>query len=324
MVGLEQTENLKLWCPAPTDPMDVDKLSDNFKTLDAAVRGGSNPNLLDNWYFADPINQLGQKEYSSIGYSIDRWINESSDCLRVEDDGIVIENEEIRGQGHGVSQTIEKGRLIPGYTYTLSALVSELNGSALITFYGKESVNIQLGINSLTFVFTGEEARAGAYPVANLQGTIKLIAAKLEPGTQQTLAHQDADGNWVLNDPPPNKALELAKCQRYQYNPLYNATGSYNRVGHGISGYGNLVLVLVPLPTSMRIAPTIKNLSNLHLMDMSSGKIQSVESITVDGNSITAGSINIICKCVGTVSLGEPFILGSESDAGTMLLDANL
>lgn len=32
-----------------------------------AVPGWSNPNLLDNWYFADPINQRGQMEYSGIG-----------------------------------------------------------------------------------------------------------------------------------------------------------------------------------------------------------------------------------------------------------------
>lgn len=42
-----------------------------------------------------------------------------------------------------------------------------------------------------------------------------IHAAKLELGSTQTLAHQDENGNWVLNDPPPNKALELAKCQRY-------------------------------------------------------------------------------------------------------------
>lgn len=42
-----------------------------------------------------------------------------------------------------------------------------------------------------------------------------FAAAKLELGSEQTLAHQDADRNWVLNDPPPNKALELEKCQRY-------------------------------------------------------------------------------------------------------------
>ena len=42
-----------------------------------------------------------------------------------------------------------------------------------------------------------------------------MLAAKLELGPVQTLAHQDASGNWVLNDPPPDKALELLKCQRY-------------------------------------------------------------------------------------------------------------
>lgn len=42
-----------------------------------------------------------------------------------------------------------------------------------------------------------------------------IIAAKLELGGAQTLAHQGKDGNWILNDPPPNYALERAKCQRY-------------------------------------------------------------------------------------------------------------
>ena len=45
--------------------------------------------------------------------------------------------------------------------------------------------------------------------------TVFVKAIKLELGSQQTLAHQDAAGNWVLNDPPPDKALELLKCQRY-------------------------------------------------------------------------------------------------------------
>ena len=41
-----------------------------------------------------------------------------------------------------------------------------------------------------------------------------INAVKLEPGPVQTLAHKEGD-TWVLNDPPPNKALELLKCQRY-------------------------------------------------------------------------------------------------------------
>ena len=35
--------------------------------------GWSNPNLLDNWYFADPIDQRGKGGYTGQGYGIDRW-----------------------------------------------------------------------------------------------------------------------------------------------------------------------------------------------------------------------------------------------------------
>ena len=45
--------------------------------------------------------------------------------------------------------------------------------------------------------------------------TVFVKAIKLELGSHQTLAHKDAAGNWVLNDPPPDKVLELLKCQRY-------------------------------------------------------------------------------------------------------------
>ena len=42
----------------------------------------------------------------------------------------------------------------------------------------------------------------------------ELVAIKLELGDQQTLAHQDADGNWVLNE-IPDYGEQLARCQRY-------------------------------------------------------------------------------------------------------------
>ncbi|MBD5099510.1 MAG: hypothetical protein HDT35_08220, partial [Clostridiales bacterium] len=77
-----------------------------------------------------------------------------------------------------------------------------------------------------------------------------LHAAKLELGAVQTLAHQDEDGNWVLNDPTPNKALELAKCQRYQLLISGN-------IGLGISN-GSEVYMPILLPVSLRAKPAIK------------------------------------------------------------------
>ena len=44
--------------------------------------------------------------------------------------------------------------------------------------------------------------------------TISIKAVKLELGSRQTLAHQDADGNWVLNE-IPDYGEQLARCQRY-------------------------------------------------------------------------------------------------------------
>ena len=36
---------------------------DALSAVKADVSRVSNPNLLDNWYFADPVNQRGQAEY---------------------------------------------------------------------------------------------------------------------------------------------------------------------------------------------------------------------------------------------------------------------
>lgn len=79
----------------------------------------------------------------------------------------------------------------------------------------------------------------------------KIKAVKLELGAQQTLAHQDADGNWVLNDPPPNKALELAKCQRYAKIFRQHEVFTVLRVNP------NYIDFLVPVGIKMRSTPTI-------------------------------------------------------------------
>ena len=50
--------------------------------------------------------------------------------------------------------------------------------------------------------------------IGNDTPEITIKAAKLELGSQQALAHQDTNGNWVLNE-IPDYGEQLAKCQRY-------------------------------------------------------------------------------------------------------------
>ena len=101
-----------------------------------------------------------------------------------------------------------------------------------------------------------------------------LLAAKLELGPVQTLAHQDASGNWVLNDPPPNKALELLKCQRYFCKFSGTAAGVRYQDQPAVVCY-------VPTPAAMRIDPAIIQDANTTSLVYMDNDMDTVTSATV-------------------------------------------
>ena len=78
----------------------------------------------------------------------------------------------------------------------------------------------------------------------------------MELGSEQTLAYQDENGNWILNDPPPNKQQELAKCQRYFVNlSVYNRNIQYAFYGTGSAITTKRAYFAVPVPVPMRSVP---------------------------------------------------------------------
>ncbi len=187
----------------------------------------SNPNLLDNWYFVDPINQRGQTEYTGRGYTIDRWKNEAintSTILSITPNGLTFSGQ-LDESDHFFSQWIDrKPDIFYGKTLTGSVLMDgQLYTGTVIV---KPQYNVWEGSNfyasgKIRFSFQMTNDNLFRFLIIYSQDMItnhsSIAACKLELGSVQTLAHQDTDGNWVLNDPPPNKALELAKCQRYYY-----------------------------------------------------------------------------------------------------------
>lgn len=199
----------------------------------------SNPNLLDNAYWADKdyiINQRGQTEYTDTGYTIDRWKNSLIDKVEIFEDYISL----------SVSNTSNAyanwGQLLP-FNFkelgliTLSVMYKNSSQTSTIAIYDAKgtwkastdmSASTVWNIVSLTISDNSPEAiRAQLYPTVAgqaLAGTLEIRAMKLELGPVQTLAHKDENGNWILNDPPPNKVLELAKCQRY-FERLYLPRG---------------------------------------------------------------------------------------------------
>lgn len=222
----------------------------------AVVGVRSNPSLLDNWYFADPINQRGQEEYIGAGYTIDRWISSSGNNeVQIGADGV---NLAIQINGAYFAQRIRPGVLNAGDVCTFSVLTTEglFFGTETLIADGNYHGSILIGDNFYSqYIFeNGSYQFAVIKNFSNTPASITLIAAKLELGPVQTLAHKEGD-TWMLNDPPPNKALELAKCQYFQYTPFTNFTG-YGDVATGYIGNETAAHFVISCP-KMRSTPTL-------------------------------------------------------------------
>lgn len=210
----------------------------------------SNPNLLDNWYFGNPVNQRGATGSITINrYFIDRWLyanGDSASSLNFND-GIVTLN---GNNGYcALRQIFEtpKSEFI-GKRITISALTTEL-GLVSYTFTCLDGIE-----NYKTFSDTGSyivfDTRADNVFftfVANME-TISVIACKVEFGDQQTLAHQE-NGNWVLNE-IPDYGEQLARCQRY----YFKTTGLYTT---GVSNSSTVKSSYISFPVTMRTTPSL-------------------------------------------------------------------
>lgn len=143
--------------------------------------------------------------YVNTGYTIDRWkiAKSGAGVVTVEDDAIKIST--ISGTYFDLRQPLD-GFDASGVTVTISAII---NGKL---YYKSGTGTITITVTDLGNIYLTKEA--GVYyvvlrPVNNRTFTVKAV--KLELGSTQTLAHQDAEGNWVLNEIPDYNE-ELLKC----------------------------------------------------------------------------------------------------------------
>ena len=191
--------------------------------IDDTIDYVCNPNLLDNWYFGNPVNQRGQTSYTGTGYGIDRW--------KMTGDGnpnLILGDNYITYNGVGntnLAQDVE-GKFA-GKTLTLSFLLKDpVNCMIAIrkpdwNVFSWFAIRGDSGLYSVTATipndYTEDRIRltlcagASGESVAHSAG---IFASKLELGSTQTLAHQDANGNWVLNE-IPDYGEQLRRCQRY-------------------------------------------------------------------------------------------------------------
>lgn len=264
-----------------------------------------NPNLLDNWYWGNPVDQRrgyislqGVPVYndaactSLIGnqtetaatciksgtnyerringqgggyvkasdvvrgytgtfvYTIDRWqLGNGSIYLLVAADGIV-----LKGNNINTDYIFTRVERLPVGKYTFSVLFSDNTAEVALTTKLVDSGAVQAvgsreasGVLSLTWDQPVEFDQTNAYFRIHSQGSVKLLAANLELGSQQTLAHQE-NGEWVLNE-IPKFGDQLAACQKYYYQAHYAQYQTIN-MAYEDTAYA---FVMLPLPVAMRI-----------------------------------------------------------------------
>ena len=260
-----------------------------------------NPNLLDNWYFGNPVDQRGgyiqlggtmmykdaacteqfggsstttpvkvyatyarpidngvelelyiplssivRGYYVGTGYMIDRWINNTpwgsiGLTCELQSDGCKLTGAKVDMYPNSYARLVQIidpdiCNAIDGKLCTLSLLCSGATAGStgvlpILAYSDSENGGpYQYEINSdfisVTFKFQKAYDRIGVLFTQDC--SLKITAAKLELGSQQTLAHQDADGNWVLNE-IPDYGEQVRRCQRYFVNGVcFNCVGEMN------------------------------------------------------------------------------------------------
>lgn len=211
--------------------------------------GGSNRNLLDNWYFVGggsqlgdgifPINQRGQASYPSISACIDRWKTDGGFTL----------------SSSGISQDIT----LAAYQMATKDFIDRLYGKTLTMSMMLTDGTIKSGTFTMPSAYTGEVTvltavsdgshyiglliyDTGIGQICRMMGN-NIAAVKLELGTVSTLA----------NDPPPDFGEELRKCQRYLWIEKFPAN---TVIGSGLTFNTNTIYDIVT-PVAMRTGGTI-------------------------------------------------------------------
>ena len=298
----------------------------NADTIDGlhANEIASNPNLLVNPNFA--INQRGLSEYSTTGYTVDRWYISTDKCKAApETNGIrLAATATLTSNTHAFWQNIEFP-LAPG-KYTLSLNVSEVSGvwSARIRTVNASGGYVDSyytsvlheGVNKISVDLPDGEyisaVSVGANKGTEAGNSLKLAWIKLENGSLAT--------PFV----PPDPATELAKCQRYL--TVYRGNGV--RIFGGVAISESYQNIYIQTPVSMRVVPSV-SFSNIVLaLDKDGNTTRNISSATVACSYATSTN-HIKIRCLvdadNKLTIGETYsLINLNGTIGSVILSAEL
>lgn len=232
-----------------------------------------NPNILDNWYFGNPVDQRGGyvvtpgqllysvadltvgadpsdgyyqvishndreahikvndvdrwayfpncvRGYTGAVFTIDRWaLTNSNGSIRLDNLGMHITGntgdtnlvQYIQDYAQYAGKTMTMSCIADGKLYQRTFTIPKSLPTSATSYGYIETPNGGLWTRGSTAnMYVQIRGKSGL--------TQNYFACKLELGTQQTLAHQDANGNWVLNEIPDYNEQLLRCCMNTAYS----------------------------------------------------------------------------------------------------------
>lgn len=309
--GTVQWRNFKIelgsvatdYTPAPEDKQD--KLIGNPGQLigigdDGTANGTvypSNMNIAENWYLANPINRQGKLNYAistSMIHTLDRfWAQHFA--VTLGDEGIILTSSKdvvYKRVQQRFTRTFYAGTVLTG---SILVKIPELSGRVDIRFENNYTSLIG-NVNTLlkatgnryelfkvTAKFTSDISKF-SFSIFGWNNTSDYIigatikAVKVELGDQQTLAHLDADGNWVLNE-IPNYAEQYAICS--QYDPFTGnfLDGPFLPMGPGGVPYGK---ELTDSWSELQTRIKAGNFDGIHIGDFKTIELTTGETVVME------------------------------------------
>lgn len=293
--------------------------------LDTSVTNVSNqlgtlvrPNLLDNWYFGRPVNQRGKTSYTGIGYGIDRWKIDIDTGSEVSiNNGLTIKNagsyigqyfdrlfDSLDGIPITGSIILSSGHLLTG-TLIYKSIINQSQ-----IFFSDSAGGVSMYVNALSNTLTQVE-------LATLKDNVSILAAKLELGPTQTLAHREGD-RWVINE-VPDYGEQLRRCQRYfAYFSKFTAVS-------GRAANTNSCQFVVPIPVTLRDKPVISdtNVANWRVQD-AAGKYITITGIHAYPTGVQPSYITIFVDSAAAFTTGAIYTLTRTDASGPVSFSANL
>jgi len=307
----------------------ADKLlmPDGVTSIDRRLQQIGSGNLIDNADFS--INQRGVTSWTS-GYGLDRY-KCGGLTAHVTDQGVrLVSGSDAYSNFHQIiDRPLQNGDVV-----TLSALTKGQRGFRLVIGRAHNSSNAWVDIPAsedwelvkVTATLSDLSTLIAKidHPTAVAGEEISIQRWKLEPGPFQTLAHQEGN-TWVLNDPPPNYALELEKCQRYQTNLFMGKWLGQTSLtlGRMLAATNHSGVLFAHLPTILRARPTAA-FKNCVITPINNGnKMYSITSLAVARYNGNVVKINIEVDTDELVPQQSYEFTTSSAD-GFLILDANL